>query len=143
MRCDDLSRVNIDQLEQAFVRLTEALVAADNELTFASYGVTIELHGQPQGLGTTDYLASFASLPNNEELGPSLGSGALFYFGERPPVTTSNLAVDLSGVIEGKLYIRVSNVLDGTVLGPSDIRGVITERLRAGLESIGLRAGQG
>ena len=143
LRSDDLSRVNLDQLEQAFVGLTDSLVAADSNLAFQSYGVTIELHGQLEGVETKDYLATFVNAPEREELGPSVGSGAVFYFGERPPVTLSNLSVDLSGVIEGSLYLRAINVLDGTALRPADVRNVIAERLRVGLEAVGLQADLG
>ena len=140
LRCENLKRVALDQLEGAFVRLTEALVAADNDLAIQSYRVTIELHGQPQGVATKEFLATFVNTPEKDELGPSLGSGALFYFGERPPVMISNFGVDLSGAIDGKLYFRSVNVLDGAAVGPPDVRNVILERLRVSLEAVGLQA---
>ena len=140
LRCDDLKRVTLDQLEEAFVRLTKALVTADEDLAIRSYSVTIELHGQPRGVATKEFLATFVNNPEKEELGPSLGSGAIFYFGERPPVTVSNFSVDLSAAIEGKLHFRSVNVLDGAAVGPPDVRNVILERLRVSLEAVGLQA---
>ena len=140
LRCDDLSRVTLDQLEQVFVRLTEALVAIDESLTFASFSVNVELHGQPQGVEVKDYLATFVNAPEKDELGPPLGSGAVFYFGEHSPVTLSNVSVDFSGVLEGKLYFRAINVLDGGALEPSGVRDVAIERLKVGLEAVGLKA---
>ena len=141
LSCADLSRVDLDQLERAFVCLTDSLItAADNDLVFASYAVTNDLHGHVEDLETKDYLARFVNTPDVEELGPSLGSGAFFYFGERPPVAQSRLSVDLSGVIVGCLHIGAFSMLDGSALGPSDIRNAITERLRISLEAVGLRA---
>ena len=134
---NNITQSDVEQMERAFVRLLEALAASNAEFALSSYAVDIGLHGELSGVESKDYLATFVArsprLP-----GPYIGSGVVFYFGEDGAATLRTVTADLSGLLPGKLYVRVYCVYKET-LDPKGLRAAVEEQMTAAFSSIGLR----
>ena len=123
---------DVEPLHRIFVGVLEALKTAMLELQFATYAADIQLHGETTGVAPKDFAARFVTnVPT--ALGPVLGSGTVFYFG--PPL--SSITVDMSGLLPGKLYVRLSSIIEGTNR-PEDVKPILEKHLSEALAAIGL-----
>ena len=130
---------DVDVLERIFVRVSEALDTSTQDFGVSSYAVDIGLHGPLTGIEPKDYVATFVTrVP--PLLGPFIGSGAVFYFGEEGDTTLRTITADLSGYLPGKLYIRVYAIYKDTVR-PQTLKTAVEEHMAAALRSLGLRTG--
>jgi len=136
VQSNNITQSDVEPLERAFVRLTEALAGSTSDFALSSYAVDVGLHGQPTGVDPKDYLATFVRtrprLP-----GPYTGSGVVFYFGEDAATMVRTLTADLSGLLPDKLYVRVFSLYKETV-HPHMLRSAVEGHVRAALQSIGL-----
>ena len=128
---------NIAPVELVLVRLVDALAASTSGFRMANYIVDLHLHGDVVGVDRDEYLSRFVK--NAPNLGPSLGSGCVFYFGDQPGAALRTVSVDLSGVVPGKVYVRLYASLDGSI-APGDLRTVVEKEAKASLAAMGLEA---
>jgi len=136
-QCPNLAKQDLDQIERAFVRFADALVTAQSDVRFASWDVSVNLHGQPEEIAAKDYLSGFLSkMPDG--MGPCTGSGVVFYFGERPPTISSSVTAEISAILPDRVFVRVHSMFDGAAVPPNQLRRVVQDNLDVGLRSIGL-----
>lgn len=96
---------DIAPVEHVLTGLVGALSASAEGVRVASYHVDLHLHGDVVGLDRNEYLGRYVK--NVPDLGPSLGSGCVFYFGDQPGAPLRTVSVDVSGVVPGKVYVRL------------------------------------
>ncbi len=135
LHCPNLTDSDVEPLERAFIRLAECLSQAQENLPLSSYFVTVNLHGQPEGLSAKNYLAGFVrSIP--DQMGPQLGNGVVFYFGNHGPVTRATVTADQL-LVPDSVALRLTCLLDGS-LRPDELRRTIEAELNAALNGLGL-----
>jgi hypothetical protein len=135
---NDITKRDLDAFEQAFVRLCEALAAANPGLEFSNQTVDLGLHADTIGVQPPAYLSSFITrvpqLPN------AVGSTVSFYFAPRDgKVIFRTLGVDLSAAMTGKLFVRIFSNYDGSVQ-PTNLRAVVESDVISGIAALGLRS---
>ena len=136
-QCRRLMRGELDTQESAFLGLTTALRTAYPELRFAGYVITTNLQGTLKGVKVVDFISTLVQRPS-EDLGPFLGSGCVFYFGARGPITLTTVTLDLAtGGAEG-ILVRLHCVVDGTSVDPADLRRVVEPQRDIALNSLGI-----
>lgn len=128
---------NIASVEHVLVGLVDALTASTSAFRVASYLVDLHMHGDVVGVDRNEYLGRFVK--NVPDLGPSLGSGCVFYFGDQPGAPLRTVTVDLSGVVPGKVYVRLFTFLDGAI-APGELSTVVEKEAKASLAALGLEA---
>lgn len=133
-------QADVDLLERAVVGVLEALrssMSSSSNFEIANYWVDVQLHGEPSGIPVRGYLSRFVSdAPSG--LGPLLGSGCVFYFGEQSAAPVKTVTVDLSAAFPGKLYVRLATFFQGSTR-PEALRAAVEEHMATGLAAIGLR----
>ena len=128
---------DIVPVDHVLVGLVDALTASTSGFRVASYLVDLHLHGDVVGVDRNEYLGRFVK--NAPDLGPSLGSGCVFYFGDQPGAPLRTVTVDQSGVVPGKVSVRLYTLLDGSI-APGELRAVVEKEATASLAAIGLEA---
>ena len=99
--------------------------------------MALELHGKLEGQATRDYLAGFVSkVPQN--LGPLMGSGAIFSFGPEGDRLLSSIIADVSAVVQGAIYLRIHGLWDAGKIEPASLPGVADAFVHQALEGLGL-----
>ncbi len=140
LHCSSLAAVNVDDVERVLLTLDEVLRAAHNELRYAGYNVTVSFHGQPVGIESREYLSRFV---NNvpRDMGASIGSGVVFYFGEQPPRVIASVTLDLSAAMPDRVFVKLNSIF-GSELPLRNLRQAVEQQLRLGLHGIGLEIEQ-
>ena len=131
----DIMQTNMAPVEPVLVGLIKALGASTSDFRVANYIVDLHLHGDVDGVDHIEYLSRFVK--NAPNLGPSLGSGCVFYFGGQPGAPLRSVSVDMSGVVPGKVYVRLYASLDGSI-APGDLRTAVETEANASLAALGL-----
>ena len=127
---------DVERLDLLCKGLLPALASTQSDFLTSSYSVDVHLHGEPEGLTPKEYLGRFvAAVPTG--LGPLLGTGSIFYFGEQIKTPSRSVAVDLSGVMPGKLYVRLLSFREGAI-NPDALKASVEESVVAGLSAVGL-----
>jgi len=80
-------------------------------VVFKVYSFTVSLHGRPKPIPAAEFVAAYTGKPKLH-LGPAIGTGSIFYFGETGERLRSTLTIDMSGVIENGAFLRPSVVWD-------------------------------
>jgi hypothetical protein len=109
--CSQLPRDHVSQFDAAIVDVLKAIKEGSPTLAFGAFSTAIGLHGKLQGQNARDYLATLTTTPP-EGLGPSTGSGSVFYFGPEGDRLLSSITADVSIVVRDGLYLRISGTWD-------------------------------
>jgi hypothetical protein len=131
------SRVDLDRLTNVVEEVFRAVRTTRSDLGFAKHTLTFDLHGSLEGQSAPDFISRYAT-GNLERLGPSVGKGAVFYFGAEGVRLMSSLTLDLSQrVVEG-LYLRAYMVWDGQRLQATELGSVAGKHLEEVFKTIDL-----
>lgn len=133
----NMVHTGIAPVEHVLVRLVDALTSSTSDFRVASYLVDLHLHGDVVGMDRNKYLARYVR--NAPDLGRSLGSGCVFYFGDHPGAPIRTVSMDLSGVVPGKVYVRLYALLEGSIAA-GELTGAIQKEANASMAAIGLKA---
>ena len=106
-------------------------------VSYRAFAVTQEIHGSLIGTSLKDFLIRF-SAEAPKTLGPSLGSGTVFYFGATENRLTGSLALDFSRIVEGGLFLKVAILFDATQVEPRDLLVIFRAQVSSLVEEIGL-----
>jgi hypothetical protein len=135
--CSELPRDYVDKFKAAILDVLGAVKDYRPELSFRAFAVAVGLHAKLEGQPARDYLARFVSIiPRN--LGPSTGSGVVFYFGPEGNRLLSSITVDASAVVKDAVYLRIHGVWDAKQVSPNSVSEITDRFLRQALESLGL-----
>jgi len=106
------------------------------EVSYRVFAVTQEAHGRLD-LPLKDFLSRFsAAAPTT--LGPTLGSGTVFYFGAAEDRLTGSLLLDFSRAVEEGLFLKMSIVFDAAQVAMRTLLKVFEARLSILLDELGL-----
>lgn len=128
--------IDANQLERAFVALDQSLRDVQPDLKYSTSTVTILMHGRVDGFEPKQFLERFSN-SRPEGLGSFLGSGTVFYFEGRPPLTLLSVTADLSTAVAGGISVRVHSVFDDSIR-PDALRAAAEEQLVLGVQGLGL-----
>jgi len=135
--CSQLPQEYVAKYGSAIVDTLNALIAYRPELGFRAYGFAVGLHGVLEGHSPKQFLSRFTKgIP--EQLGPSIGSGTVMYFGPDHERLTSSVTLDMSAQIPDALYSRVNVVWDATKIDVRTIPKLSEAFVRQSLSHIGL-----
>jgi hypothetical protein len=116
--------------------LLETLTGYSSDLSYRAFGVTQEAHGVLD-VPIKEFLQQFSSeAPSG--LGPSLGTGTVFYFGAEHNRFASSIALDLSRMVDGGLFLKLVTIYDATQVAVSDLIPVARAQLFNLLDEVGL-----
>lgn len=133
----DLARVDVNKLNEAGVDVLEAIRSHVPSLSFKTHVLSVGLHGKLEGISVREFLSRFVtSGPKN--LGPSIGNGAVFYFGPDAERLMSAVTTDLSSLIDGGLYVRLHVIWDASKVPIEGLPGVGDKYLRDALTQLDL-----
>lgn len=106
------------------------------EISYRAFRMTHEAHGRLD-LPLKDFLSRFsAAAPKT--LGPTLGSGTVFYFGPAEDRLMGSLLLDFSRVVEEGLFLKISIVFDAEQVETRALLKVFGARLSSLLDELGL-----
>ena len=105
--------------------------------SFRAFGMTLGLHGKLEGQPAREYLARFLTkVPQN--LGPSTGGGAIFYFGPEGDRLLSSIIADVSAQVQDAIYLRIHGLWDARKVAPTSLSGVADALVQQALEGLDL-----
>jgi hypothetical protein len=135
--CSELTQDYVAKYGSAIVDTLNAVIAYRPESGFRAYGLTVSLHGVLEGHSLKQYLSRFTKgIP--EQLGPSIGSGTVMYFGPDRERLLSSVTLDMSTRLPDALYARVNIVWDATKIDAQTIPKLSEAFVRQSLSHVGL-----
>jgi hypothetical protein len=135
VNCWDLFRVTQDAFVDLVVTSLETVTQfADS---YKTCNVGLNLHGVVEGTPTREYLARFSAGPP-DGLGPSMGSGTVFYYGAEAERLLSAISIDLSGTQPDAVFLRLQSVWDVTKISLRDVSPLAQRYYVQMLQAIGL-----
>lgn len=136
--CSDLPEDYVDKFKAAILDVLRAVKDYRPDLACRAFVISVGLHAKLEGQLARDYLARFVTnVP--QTLGPSTGSGTVFYFGPQGDRLLSTVTADVSVVVPEGLYVRVHGVWDAGRVGADALAGIAEAFIRQALDSIGLQ----
>jgi len=79
----------VSQTDFADIVLTALRAVNEHHpVTYKAYKLNVNFHGTVEGQSTREYLSRFTT-PRPQDLGPPIGSGAVFYYGPEADRVTS------------------------------------------------------
>jgi hypothetical protein len=108
-------------------------------ISYRGFAVTQEMHGV-LSIPPMEFLRRFASAPP-QSLGPPLGSGTVFYFGSSGDRLGGSVALDLSRLVEGGLFLKLIVIYDATQTQAADLLRISRSQLTSLASEIGLDLG--
>lgn len=136
--CSELPQDLVEKFKAAILDVLRAVKDYRPDLSFRQFTVAVGLHAKLEGKPARDYLAQFmTTVPRN--LGPSTGSGAVFYFGAEGERLFSTVTADVSAVVPDGLFVRVHSAWDAGRVAPDALTGIADAFVRHALESLGLQ----
>ena len=137
VNCTQLLQDQVDKYGAAIVDTLKAVHAYRPKSRFRAYALSVGLHGVLEGNSLQRYLARFTKgIP--EQLGTSIGSGTVIYFGPEGDRLLSTVTLDMSAQISGALYVRVHVIWDATKIDTGAIPKVSEDFVRQTLGHVGL-----
>jgi hypothetical protein len=136
--CSDLPETLVEKFKAAILDVLGAVTDYKPDLAFRAFAVAVGLHAKLVGQPVREYLARFVTnAPSG--LGPSTGSGVVFYFGPENGRLLATVTVDLSAVVADGLFIRLHGVWDGKRITADELARSADTFVRDALGSFGLQ----
>jgi hypothetical protein len=136
--CSDMPQDQVEKFKAAILDVIRAVKDYRPDLSFRAFAIIVGLHAKLEGEQVRDYLTRFVTnVPQG--LGPSTGSGVIFYFGSEGDRLLSFVTADVSAVVQGAAYLRIHGMWDAQKVAPDALTGVADSFVRRALESLGLQ----
>jgi hypothetical protein len=111
----DLSRVSQEQMLEIAGTALGVLQHTVQDIKMEQYTAALTLHGIPQDMEISQFTTQYIQKAP-EDLGSIVGSGVAYYFGPEAERRVSSLAIDMSAVVPGALFVKASVIYEGTTL---------------------------
>jgi len=135
--CAELPQPDVEKFNAAMLDALRAVKEHRPELSFRAFALAIRMHARLKGLPVRDYLGRFVSnIP--QDLGPSTGSGTVFYFGSEGDRLLSSLTVDVSAVVPDGVYLGVHAVWDARRTEVESVSALADGFVRHAVDKLGL-----
>lgn len=139
--CSEFPREHAEKYSAAIVDTLGAVRSFRSELSLRAYALVIGLHGTLDGISTEQFLSRYTvNIPS--DLGPSVGSGMVMYFGPERERQMCALTVDRSAVVQDALFVRTHVVWDAKKVESHDLPKTADAFVTQALTAIGLRLTQ-
>jgi len=136
--CSELPQDLVESFRAAILDVLRAVKDYRPEVSFRAFAVAVGIHGKLEGKSARDYLGQFVSgVPTG--LGPSIGAGAIFYFGAEGERLFATVTADVSAAVPNGLFVRVHSAWDAGRVAPEALAGTVEAFVRHALESLGLQ----
>lgn len=136
--CSDLPQDQVEKFKAAILDVLRAVKDYRPDLSFRAFTMVVGLHAKLEGQQVRDYLTHFVTNAP-QGLGPSIGSGAVFYFGPEGDRLLSSVTADASTIVPGAAYLRVYGAWDAKKVALDALASVADGFVRRALESLGLQ----
>jgi len=130
-------RVSEPEITGIVVAAIRALIEVLPDVSFRGHETEVAIHGIVADTTAADLVATFVRA-RPEQLGPSVGSGCVFYFGPEGERLSSNLTLDLSVPVAGGLYVRSYVTWDADKILAVDVPIAAASYLARCLGALGL-----
>ena len=138
IHCSNLPQHLLEKFKAAILDVLRAVKEYRQEISFRVLAAAVGLHGTLEGKTVRDYLAQFVTgAPEN--LGPSTGAGAVFYFGAEGERLFSTVTVDVSAAVPNGLFVRIHGSWDGGRVAPDAFAGTADSFVRQALDGLALQ----
>ena len=135
--CSELPRDYVEKFKAAILDVLQAIKDYRPEQSFRAFAMALGLHAKLEGQPVREYLARFVTkVPQN--LGPSTGGGAIFYFGPEGDRLLASIIADVSAVVQDAIYLRIYGLWDAKKVAPASLSGVADVLVRQALEGLDL-----
>jgi hypothetical protein len=135
---NDMNRANFDAINRVLHAAYGALDEGNVGAKIASYAITVNSHGSIEGTTGAEFVKPFfGRAPAG--LGPTLGSGGVFYFGAHERRTGLAVVMEASSLVTDGLYTRLIFTLDGTRVRYQDVAEAGRETIRHALGAMDLQ----
>jgi hypothetical protein len=145
------ARIFLDRVEVAsnylqFLRFQERDLVSDvvssvmeymPDIRFRAYSITRQAHGILVGESRSNFLSRFASYVPGE-MGPLLGSGVVFYFGEQAERLATSVTLDFSRVVDGGIFVQSITLYDASRIEAADLQESSSAQFSSLLSRVGL-----
>ena len=136
--CSEFPRDYAERFSAAIIDSLGAISSFREGLRFRAYALVIGLHGSVDGNSTDKFLSRFAkNIPTG--LGPSVGSGAVMYFGPVNERQMCALTVDRSAVVQDALFVRTHVLWDAKRVEIQNLPKIADAFVKQALSEIGLQ----
>jgi hypothetical protein len=99
--------------------ILDSLASYSPDISFRAFQVMREFHGALD-VPASDFLGRFSSSAP-QSLGPSLGSGTIFYFGADANRLAGSLSLDFSRVVDDGLFLKLITLFDASQVAAADL----------------------
>lgn len=136
--CVDLLQPQVENFVSGIQDILESVKESSQQISYKTLGVAVACHGRIEGQATLDFLNKRPTqIPSG--LGPPMGAGVVFYYGQENDRLFSSLTLDMSAVIPDALFIKIQGTWDGNRVPVESLPKVTKEYLFQGLGAIGLQ----
>lgn len=134
---NDINKINFEGIKNIINSVYGALESANVGARISSYTATLNVHGVVDGTAGHAFIEPFvARKPNG--LGPSLGSGVVFYFGAHERRTNMAVVLDGSALVTDGLYSRMIITLDARRVRYQDLADAGKESITQAFGAVNL-----
>jgi hypothetical protein len=135
--CSAVPRDYIEKFKAAILDVLEAIKDYRPGQSFQTFGMVLGLHAKLEKQPVREYLAQFVTkVPQN--IGPSTGSGVIFYFGPEGDRLLASIIADVSAEVQEAVYLRIHGLWDAKKVAPASFSGAVDVLIRQALESLNL-----
>lgn len=99
--------------------ILDSLASYSSDISYRAFQLTQEFHGALD-VSANEFLGRFSSSAP-QSLGPSLGSGTIFYFGAHANRLAGSLSLDFSRAVEGGLFLKLITMFDASQVSSADL----------------------
>lgn len=136
--CSHLPQDLVEKYKAAILDVTRAVKEHKPDLSFKAFAVASAFHAKLEGLSAREYLARFVT-EAPQGLGPSTGSGAVFYYGAEGSRLLATVTADMSAVVPDGLFVRIYGIWDSARIEIDALAGTADAFVRQALEKLDLQ----
>lgn len=137
VNCSQVPRDYVEKFKAAILDVLNAIQDYRPEQSFRAFAMALALHAKLEGQPVREYLAQFVTkVPQN--LGPSTGGGAIFYFGPEGDRLLSSIIADVSAVVQDAIFLRIHGLWDAKKVAPASLSGAADALIQQALEGLDL-----
>lgn len=139
--CTEFPRSHVDNFISGILDVLNAVKEFPQHISYKTFSTAIACHGRIEGQTTMEFLSKMPmQIPAG--LGPSIGSGVVFYYGQENDRLLSSLTLDMSALIRDALFIRTHGTWDAGRIPVESLPKMIKEFFAQALGAVGLQQKQ-
>ena len=115
----------------------EAVKNVSDNLSVKAHTIVLGIHGETEDGSVMEHLRKHVNYPLSG-IGSLAGAGVVYYLGSEGPRTESIILFDRSSVVPNGLFVRLTGVLDGGKVTPTEVHKSILEDFTTILKGFGV-----